>query len=95
MMRIGCTIALVWRGMTTGLLVFNYTLAYCPGPACYIPNDTRRSRSRDLGRSLRRASESRINDFAHFRGFRGGGILSLLLSTGVAFFGYEAGRMTS
>ena len=61
MMRIGCTIALVWRGVTTGLLVFNYTLAYCPGPACYIPNDTRRSRSRDLGRSLRRASESRIN----------------------------------
>lgn len=42
-----------------------------PGPASYIPlpvaNDTRRSRSRDLGRSLRRASESRINDFAHFR----------------------------
>ena len=44
-----------------------------PGPASYIPlpvaNDTslRRSRSRDLGRSLRKASESRINDFAHFR----------------------------
>lgn len=33
MMRIGCTIALVWRGMTTGLLVFNYTLAYCLGRA--------------------------------------------------------------
>ena len=42
-----------------------------PGPASYIPlpvaNDTRRSRSRDLGRSLRKASESRINDFATFR----------------------------
>ena len=30
-----------------------------------------------------------------FGDFGGGGILSLLLSTGVAFFGYEAGRMTS
>ena len=73
MMRIGCTIALVmaWDDYRLVSVQLHTGILPGPGPASYIPlpvaNDTRRSRSRDLGRSLRKASESRINDFAHFR----------------------------